>query len=129
MYKQKKEGTRMTKKRESFYRFVKVGLPIFIFMLLLQTEIAHASSKPTMEEAWGAFLNEYRIIIASIAGVGALTSILTFIFHFIKLGTVSSNPIERSKVFNNMLITAITTALLGAISVILAIFYNTVFSL
>ena len=72
-------------------------------------------------------MEEYRVILAALAGIGALTSIMVFIFHFIKLGTMPSHPIQRREAMNNMLVSAITTALLGSITMILTIFYYTVF--
>lgn len=121
----------MKTKKKEFLKMMKYVLPIVVFLVVffIQPEIVHASKEQTTEEAWESFMAEYRIVIASLAGIGALTSILTFIYHFIQLGAIGTIPLERQRVLNNMLVSAITTALLGAIAVILAIFYNIVFSL
>ncbi|BBW98935.1 hypothetical protein GsuE55_37680 (plasmid) [Geobacillus subterraneus] len=70
---------------------------------------------------------EYRIVLAYIAGFGALTSVLTFILHFIRLGAVADNPQERQKVIRGMLISAICTALLGGATLLLTLLYSIVF--
>lgn len=100
-----------------------------LLMFVINVDVAFAGGKPTTDEAWKAFMDEYRVILAAIAGIGALTSVLVFIFHFIKLGTMPSHPIQRREVMNNMLISAITTALLGGISLVLTLFYYIVFDL
>jgi hypothetical protein len=99
-----------------------------VLIFTLNMDMAYAGGKPTTDEAWKAFMDEYRVILAAIAGIGALTSILVFIFHFIKLGTMPSHPIMRREVMNNMLVSAICTALLGGISLVLTIFYYIVFN-
>jgi len=109
---------------ESKKVFFSVALIIIIFSLNI--DLASAGGKPTFDEAWKSLMKEYRVIIASISGIGALTSVLVFIFHFVKLGSMPSHPIQRREVLNNMLISAVTTALLGGITLVMTIFYYTV---
>lgn len=124
------------KKKQSFVRqsfayvlntnfWIPVAFATIIFFLNM--DVSFASGKPNTDEAWKAFMNEYRVILASIAGIGALTSILVFIFHFIKLGSAGSSPHQRSEALGNMVVSGIITALLGGISGILSIFYHVVF--
>lgn len=108
---------------EERYKRVIFAIVVGLLFFILNMDVAFAGGKPTTDEAWKAFLDEYRVILAGMAGIGALTSVMVFIFHFIKLGTMPSHPIQRREVMNNMLISAICTALLGGISLVLTIFY------
>lgn len=107
-------------------RVSKLSILIVTLCLICIPHIAFADDG-AFEKAWGVLLEEYRIILAYIAGFGALTSILTFIIHFIRLGAVGDNPQERRKVVHGMLISAICTALLGGITLILTLLYSIVF--
>lgn len=100
---------------------------ILIFSLLFISLNLEVASADEFSDAWEAFMVEYRIILAGFAGVGAVTSILVFIYHFIKLGTMPSHPILRREVMSNMLISGICTALLGGITLILTLFYGIMF--
>ena len=78
--------------------------------------------------AWKGFLDEYRIILAGISGIGALTAVLVFIFHMVQLGTMPSHPIKRRQVLGGLVTSGIATALLGGITTVLTLFYSIIWS-
>lgn len=98
--------------------------PLFIVYM---TSIAFA--RPTFPEAWNAMIDEYNVIISGFIGLSVLTSLLIFIIHFMRLGAIGNNPGNRSKVIQDLMVTGITTALLGAIGTIYAILYYTSFGI
>lgn len=104
---------------------------LFFFMMIaiayfLTIDISYARgvNSPEFQEKWQALMAEYRVILAGIAGFGAMTSLLVFIYHFMHLGAVSSNPAQRSQVVRNILISAICTSLLGGVTLFLTLFYS-----
>jgi len=112
-----------TKNKKNLHRWaLLLGV---LFVCFINMDISFA--KPSFNEAWNAFMKEYRIVLASISGLGALTSILVFIIHFIKFGANADNPYQRREAIVNMLISAICTALLGGVTLILTLFYSIIF--
>ena len=107
------------------YVFKTAMAAFFVSLLVVfnSTE-AYAADKETLRNAWNAFILEYRIIMAWIAGIGALTSVLIFIFHMVQLGNLSSHPIKRREAMMNLMISMICTALLGGLGVITGLFYQ-----
>lgn len=97
-------------------------LLITLFIFSMSFDVSHAKD---IGQAWSELVAEYRVIVAGITGFGAVTSVLIFIYHFIKLGAVADNPWERREVMKNILISGICTALLGGISLILVLFVGT----
>lgn len=92
------------------------------------TEFAFAEGNQSkaFAKAWNSLFNEYSIFVSGFIGFSLLTSILVFIVHLIKLGSEgNANPIIRAKIFKDILISGITTALLGCIGVIYVILYQT----
>lgn len=116
---------RITKTKKWIH--VLVGCLLVLTVYFLGFEASYAVDATAFNTAWESFMKEYRVILAGIAGVGAVTSVMVFIFHFIKLGTMPAHPIQRRQAISNMMISAICTALLGGISAILTIFYATIF--
>lgn len=70
------------------------------------------------------FIDKYRVVIAGISGIGAISMILFFILGFIRLGATSANPEERSKTIMGLILSGIGAAGLGAVTFITGIFYN-----
>lgn len=70
------------------------------------------------------FLDRYRYVVAGISGVGTVSMILFFILGFIRLGSVTDNPEERSNTIRGLFLTGVATACLGAVTLITGIFYN-----
>lgn len=100
---------------------------ITIFLIMF-SDLCFASGKyPKLPQAWKELIDEYRVILAGIAGVGALTSVLVFIIHMINLASPTANPKHRRKCLNGIIISGICTALLGGITIILTLFYTIIF--
>lgn len=74
-------------------------------------------------KSWKVFIEKYKGFVVGIAGVGAVSMVLVFIFNFIKLGVVSDSPQERKEIVKGLMVSGIATALLGAVSLITYIFY------
>ena len=74
--------------------------------------------------AWNAFLSKYKNFIAGFSGIGAISMIAFFIFNFMKLGAVSTNPGERTKVLQGLIWSGIADAGLGAVSLIAGFLYG-----
>lgn len=77
-------------------------------------------------EAWKSFIEKYRNFIVGIAGIGAVTMIVLFIIQFLKLGASAGNPQARSQALVGVLWTGIAAAGLGAVTIIVGFFYNSV---
>lgn len=76
--------------------------------------------------AWGTLIEKYKGFITGIAGVGAVTMVVLFIMQFLKLGAASGNPTARSQALVGVLWTGIAAAGLGAVSLIVGIFYGAI---
>jgi len=102
---------------------------VVAFIILISSDVSYASGvhSQKFKDAWNAFFAEWRIVLAAFSGIGALTSVLVFIVHMIKLGAMPEHPIQRGQVMNGLLISAITTALLGGITLVLTLMYEIVF--
>ncbi|BBW98908.1 hypothetical protein [Geobacillus subterraneus] len=77
-------------------------------------------------QAWKDFITKYRNFIVGIAGIGAVTMIVLFIVQFLKLGASAGNPQARSQALVGVLWTGIAAAGLGAVTIIVGFFYNSV---
>lgn len=69
-------------------------------------------------------IKKYRVIVAGISGIGALSMILFFILGFMRLGATSSNPEARHKTIVGLIATGIASAGLGAVTFIVGMFFN-----
>ena len=69
-------------------------------------------------------LTEYRGIIVFISGIAMLSMIMFFIFNFIELGNSKGNPQARQKAISGLIVSGIATAGLGAVTLIVQLFYN-----
>ncbi|WCK57726.1 hypothetical protein PP175_27200 (plasmid) [Aneurinibacillus sp. Ricciae_BoGa-3] len=115
----------MNKFLEVAPRYVKY-MPVFLSMFLFFTVPSFA--QPKLPDAWKSLMDEYHIIIQGIIGFGILTALLVFIMHMIHLASLgASNPKARRVILNNILISGITTAMLGAVEVIFSILVTTAF--
>lgn len=108
-------------------------IAIILALTFLTSDVAWATKLDTSEgsafqKAWKVLIEEYRVIIAAVSGIGALTAILVFIVHMIQLAGMPHHPILRRQVLTGLLISAICTALLGGISLIMTLFYGIVFN-
>ena len=78
----------------------------------------------TSTSVWNNLLNKYKGLIVGFSGVGAISMIAFFIFNFMKLGAVSSNPSERAKVLQGLIWSGLAAAGLGAVGLIVGFFYG-----
>lgn len=87
----------------------------------VKNQYGNVESKTTLVNR---FLKKYRVAVAGVSGLGAVTMILFFIIGFIRLGATSSNPEARSRTIMGLVMTAIAATCLGAVAFITGIFYN-----
>lgn len=114
------------KRERLFKRMSRVIPSVMVFIMMTTTMVFAKETKFTT--AWTELMKEWNSIVTGVAGFGALTSLLVFIIHMINLASLgNSHPIARKKVLNDILISGITTALLGATGLIFWIVYNTAF--
>lgn len=69
-------------------------------------------------------LKEYKGVVTFISAIGLVSMILFFIFNLISLGNSKGNPQERQKAITGLIVSGIATAGLGAVNIIVALFYN-----
>lgn len=78
----------------------------------------------TKQSLLTTFIKKYRVIIAGISGVGAVSMILFFIIGFIKLGATGSNPEARSQVIMGLVGSGLAAAGLGSVAFVTGVFFN-----
>lgn len=96
-------------------------------MFYINDITVYASSVSTSSEfmdKFKAFFQEYKSILVGVMGFSLLTSIGIFIYHFCRLSATASNPQKRAEVINNLLVTGLCTALLGAVPLIVLLLFN-----
>lgn len=76
--------------------------------------------------AWTQIIKKYRVFIVGISGIAAITMVVIFIFQFLKLGASAGNPQARSQALVGLLWSGIAAAGLGAVSLIVGLFYRAV---
>lgn len=76
--------------------------------------------------AWNDLIVKYRKFIVGISGIGAVSMIAFFIVQFMKLGASAGNPQARSQALGGVLWTGLAAAGLGAVTVIVGFFYNSI---
>jgi|HigsolmetaAR206D_1030411.scaffolds.fasta_scaffold00003_115 heme/copper-type cytochrome/quinol oxidase subunit 2 len=76
--------------------------------------------KKSLANLW----DKYWFYIAIFITFGVLTGLLAFIILFVRLARHATNPQERSRIFHEMMAVAATTAALGAINLIVALYLS-----
>lgn len=74
--------------------------------------------------AFAKIIDKYKGVITFVSGIGAITMIGIFIFHFMKLGSTAANPSERAKVTTGLIWSGLAAAGLGSVSLIVGVFYG-----
>lgn len=69
-------------------------------------------------------LTEYKGIVTFITGIALVSMIMFFVLNLIALGNSKGNPQERQKAVTGLIVSGIATAGLGAVNIIVALFYN-----
>lgn len=85
-------------------------------------EVSAASNNTT--STFGKIIDKYKAVITFVSGIGAITMIGIFIFHFIKLGSTAANPAERSKCTTALIWSGLAAAGLGSVALIVGVFYG-----
>lgn len=105
-----------------------ITLMIIILLLFFNTTIAFASEHEIINDDTvdkiAEFKDEINFISNIIIGFSAVSSVLIFIIHFIRLAGAQNNPTVRGKVLGDIMITGICTSLIGAIGIISKIYIN-----
>ena len=74
--------------------------------------------------AFAKIIDKYKTVITFISAIGAVTMVGVFIMNFMKLGTTSGNPTERSKCITGLIWSGLAAAGLGSVALIVGIFYG-----
>ena len=121
-------------------------LCVFMLTGVFSNEIALAGNSPSMNDITfdkgelniGGFqsndedkgkifnkvLTEYKGVVTFITGIALVSMIMFFVFNLISLGNSKGNPQERQKAITGLVVSGVATAGLGAINIIVALFYN-----
>lgn len=83
-----------------------------------------SSAANDQSSAFSKIITKYQGVITFVSGIGAITMIGIFIFHFIKLGSTAANPAERSKCTTALIWSGLAAAGLGAVALIVGVFYG-----
>jgi hypothetical protein len=75
---------------------------------------------------FAGIIEKYRGFIAGISGIAAITMVVIFIMNFLKLGASAGNPQARSQALTGVLWSGVAAAGLGAVSLIVGLFYNAI---
>lgn len=76
--------------------------------------------------AWNTIISKYRNFIVGVSGIAAVTMVVVFIIQFLKLGASAGNPNARSAALVGVLWSGIAAAGLGAVSLIVGLFYRSI---
>lgn len=82
------------------------------------------SASDDMSGSFSKVIEKYKTVITFVSAIGAVTMVAVFIINFMKLGTTSGNPSERSKVIGALIWSGLAAAGLGSVSLIVGIFYG-----
>lgn len=82
------------------------------------------SNISNQEDAMAQVITKYKDVILFVSGILAATSVVVFIVYFLKLGTISSNPRDRKEALTGLLISGVSAALMGSVTLIVGVFYG-----
>lgn len=82
------------------------------------------SEKGSMNNSFTKIIEKYKTVITFVSAVGAVTMVAIFIINFMKLGTTSGNPTERSKCIGALIWSGLAAAGLGSVALVVGIFYG-----
>lgn len=78
----------------------------------------------SMDDSFSKIIDKYKTVITFISAIGAVTMVAIFILNFMKLGSTSNNPQERSKCITALIWSGLAAAGLGSVALIVGIFYG-----
>lgn len=115
-------------------KIIKKKKNIFIILLLIIISISsvalatedfeHEIINEETIEAINDFKDEMSTISTYLIAFAAISSVLIFIIHFVRLGASHNHPIFRAKIIREMLVSGICTALIGAIGLIFKVYVS-----
>ena len=76
------------------------------------------------KNGYATIITKYKTLITFVSGIGAITMVGIFIFHFIKLGSTAANPQERSRCTPALIWSGLAAAGLGSVALIVGVFYG-----
>ena len=82
------------------------------------------STSNSTQSTFGKIMEKYKAVITFVGGIATVTMVAIFILNFMKLGSTSTNPTERSKVLTGLIWSGIAAALLGSVTLIVGVFYG-----
>ena len=82
------------------------------------------SNISNQSDAMAQVITKYKDVILFVSGILAATSVVVFIVYFLKLGTISSNPRDRKEALTGLLISGVSAALMGSVTLIVGLFYG-----
>ena len=82
------------------------------------------SNISNQSDAMAQVITKYKDVILFVSGILAATSVVIFIVYFLKLGTISSNPRDRKEALTGLLISGVSAALMGSVTLIVGLFYG-----
>ena len=85
---------------------------------------ANIKGTNSMDDSFDKIIEKYKTVITFVSAIGAVTMVAIFILNFMKLGTTSGNPTERSKCVMALIWSGLAAAGLGSVALIVGIFYG-----
>lgn len=76
----------------------------------------------TQQKAWTNIFEKYKYFIVACEGVATLTLLLIWIWRTVNLGGAGGNPQKKETSQTGLLLVAISTVLLGSVTIITALF-------
>lgn len=82
------------------------------------------TTKSSLGGWWTKLLKPYKVATLAVVGIATLTMILVFIKLCLRLASCESHPMLREQTIRGMLMSGIACALLGSLTIYLAIISN-----
>lgn len=110
-----------------FMQKLKIVTILVVFIMFMSTfSLANNVEiiNPDSIEAVNDFKDYINTISTYIIAFAAVTSVLIFIVHFVRLASSYAHPMLRHKVLKEMFVSGICTALIGGIGLIFKIYVS-----
>ena len=85
---------------------------------------ANVKATNSTDDAFTTIIDKYKVVITFVSAIGAVTMVAIFIINFMKLGTTSGNPTERSRCITALIWSGLAAAGLGSVALIVGVFYG-----
>ena len=93
---------------------------LFSLIFIIPTEFSYAEGDTN--EAIGEFKDTINKIANILLAIAALSSVLIFIIHFLRLGAAHNHPMSRYRIMKDIMVSGIVTALIGAIGLVFKLY-------